>query len=540
MLIVIELSVWRHRSGVFFGVQFRLYVFFYWRLFIMKRALSITMCLMIVLNAFGITPNITAAETEVSQTGASNGITGDCTWKLDDNGTLTISGNGAMEDYYIANQYYAPFMSQSIKKVIIENGVTHIGDGAFSGCKNVERVIIPNSVTSIGENAFQSCSSLIEIAIPNSVTMIGGEAFSYCRKLSNIEISDSVESIGWRAFYDTAWYNSQPDGLIYLDKIVYECKYHNGDDCPENLIIKDGTVLIAGGAFYSCDKLTDIMIPNSIKAIGCYAFSCCTGITEITIPESVTRIDSNAFANCYSLSNITIPESVISIGDYAFSCCENLTSITIPKSVVNIDNNAFSGCKNLTSVTISDSLKSIGNFAFSDCKKLKSVTLPASITNIGSYSFGYYDNSNWYTSVSVEMVKYNDFTIYGYENTEAEKYAKANEITFVSISDNTNPTLSTEPTTPTIPEHTEPTTPTIPEIILLLGDVDGDKAVTIIDATYIQRSLASIPIPFEMDSYVADTDGDGTVTILDATYIQRWLANLKSNELIGTNLISYG
>ena len=122
----------------------------------------------------------------------------------------------------------------------------------------------------------------------------------------------------------------------------------------------------------------------------------------------------------------------------------------------------------------------------------------------------FYDSANWYDrnmSIKKNDVEYNYFNL-DYVGSGAQEATEA-------------PTEAEKPTEPIEPSD------------LILGDVDGDKAVSIIDATYIQRKLADIAIPFALNETVADTDNDGSVTILDATYIQRWLADLPSNESIG-------
>ena len=133
--------------------------------------------------------------------------------------------------------------------------------------------------------------------------------------------------------------------------------------------------------------------------------------------------------------------------------------------------------------------------------KLNSIVIPASVKRIGDHAIGYDTTTYGYS------YKHNDFIIYGYSHTAAEKYAKANEFTFISLGD-------------------------IPGVVYLLGDADGDGEVTILDATAIQRNLVSLPVD-EYISEAADADGDNEVSILDATAIQRWLVSLPSNDEIG-------
>ena len=134
-------------------------------------------------------------------------------------------------------------------------------------------------------------------------------------------------------------------------------------------------------------EYTTYNIPQGITAIGNSAFFCCDSLISVAIPDSVTTIGGSAFYYCESLRSITIPDSVTSIGDSAFSECYSLTSVIIPGSVTSIGASAFSWCKSLTSITIPDSVTSIGASAFSWCKSLTSVTIPDSVTSIDKDAF---------------------------------------------------------------------------------------------------------------------------------------------------------
>ena len=256
-----------------------------------------------------------------------DGTCGDnLTWTLNTkDSTLTISGTGEMTDYDFSSS--APWKDYTIyiKYVTLPDGLTSIGDWAFSGCEGLTSVTIPNSVTSIGARAFSSCKGLTSVTIGNSVTEIGWGVFEGCSSLTSITISNSVKSIGERAF-------------------AY------------------------------CSSLTSITIPNSVTSIGESVFEGCEGLTSVTLGDSVTSIGSYVFADCSGLTSITIPNSVTSIGDYAFSGCSGLTSITIPNSVTSIGNQAFRSCTGLTSVTLGNSVTSIGEDAFDNCSKVREVT----------------------------------------------------------------------------------------------------------------------------------------------------------------------
>ena len=165
----------------------------------------------------------------------------------------------------------------NIPKKVTYNGtdynVTSIGHSAFYQCRSMTSITIPNSVTSIGDNAFYDCFKLTSIDIPNSVTSIGDNAFYDCFKLTSIDIPNSVMSIGSYAFDNTVWYDNQPDGLVYAGKVAYKYKGTMPDNT--NITLEEGTLGIAGNAFYDCDGLISVTIPNSLKSIGNYAFYGC-------------------------------------------------------------------------------------------------------------------------------------------------------------------------------------------------------------------------------------------------------------------------
>ena len=277
------------------------------------------------------------------------------TWELYQDGTLYIKGSGAMSDYSISSDandtsfcsapWYASHRSD-IQTVIIEDGITRIGEHAFTYCSAMHSVSIPDSVTEIGAEAFAGCSSLESVTIPDGVTKIGSAAFESCGSLKSVTIPSSVTTIG-------EW------------------------------------------AFFGCDSLESVTIPGSVTEIGDWAFSDCGSLKSVTIPDSVTTIGEQAFSGCASLESVTIPGSVTEIGDWAFSDCGSLKSVTIPDSVTTIGEQAFSGCASLESVTIQGSVTEIGKDAFFFCSALKSVTISRNCT-VGQGAFDSGVQINYY------------------------------------------------------------------------------------------------------------------------------------------------
>lgn len=157
----------------------------------------------------------------------------------------------------------------------------------------------------------------------------------------------------------------------------------------KKVYISEGVTSIGKAAFYECDSLTDITIPNSVISTGTHAFFSCINLATIVLPNGLTSVSDFMFANCNSLVSITIPDGVTSIGKNAFPYCWNLTSISIPDSVTSIGNDAFYGCHSLTGITLPSSITSIGDSTLGFCNSLTNIIIPNSVTSIGEYAFSY-------------------------------------------------------------------------------------------------------------------------------------------------------
>ncbi len=222
----------------------------------------------------------------------------DVYWALDDEGTLTISGSGAMQDYTAET---SPFHEKSFSRVIIEEGVTSVGSYAFYDCSALNSVTLPQGMTGIGDSAFRLCWNLNSIEIPAGVTAICQYAFSGCTALREAILPDGLISIGNYAFN--------------------KCSRLSSITLPE------GVTIIGDAAFRNCKSLSGIVIPGSVTSIGAVAFSGCSGLTSISIPDGITGIGRYTFYGCGSLTDISIPDSVTSIGSYAFDGCDSLQTV---------------------------------------------------------------------------------------------------------------------------------------------------------------------------------------------------------------------
>ena len=435
------------------------------------------------------------------------------TWTLDPDGTLTISGTGAMKDYDNGDNPSPVYNNSDVKKIVIEDGVTSIGNWVFSDCSGLISITIPNSVTSIGdfafyyctsltsitipdnvtsigEAAFGNCNSLPSITIPDGVTSIGNYAFSFCQKLASVTIPDSVTIIGERAFSDCSSLTS-----ITIPDSVTSIEYYAFSDCSSltSLTIPNSVTSIGDSAFNACSSLTSLTIPNSVTSIGEGAFYACSSLTSITIPNSVTSIGEGAFYACSSLTSITIPDSVTRIGDYAFKNCSNLTSITIPDSVTSIGYATFAGCSSLTSITIPDSVTSIGESAFSNCSSLQTISLSCKST-LKRSDFG--DQADL-VSYALHTLKKTEAKAATYAENGNKAYWTCEHCGKYFLSDDTNPETATA---------VELSETVIPALVQVATTTTPIKCVYGQDMNKI-----------DLRDYVKNTDVVGEVTVKVAT-----------------------
>lgn len=373
------------------------------------------------------------------------------TWTYDTStGTLTISGTGDMDNYeYISNGLYnRPWeeFRHEIKKVIISDGVTSVGESAFYKLAQLHTVEMADSVTVIGKSAFSGCDKLTDVVIGDGVETIGVAAFASCPNLANVTIPDTVTTFGNNAFNSCTslkdvYYLGTEEQWTDIKKssssisgdslsratIHYLGSYESASGtCGDNLTwtfdVQTRTLTISGaGAMYDYDNeenkypwngyryaIEDIVISNGATTIGNYAFYDFKNVKSIRILADLTSIGDNAFYNCASLAAIDIPDTVTSIGQYAFYKCGSLESITIPDGVTEIKRETFAYCKNLKDVTFPDGLKEIKYGAFYECDSLTTVVIPEGVTALYNAVFYKCDNL---TTVTIP----NSVTIIGWD-----------------------------------------------------------------------------------------------------------------------------
>ncbi len=292
-------------------------------------------------------------------------------WTLDDEGTLTLNGSGAMADCAVSE---VPWEHSYVESVVINDGITSIGAWVFSNHRGLTNVTIHSDVTSIGEYAFNGCYLLETIILPDTLVTISDTALGNCPSLSTfvVDVNNPVFS--------------SLDGNLFNKEKTTLIQYARGKTM-DTYIVRDTVTQIGASAFYLCENLKTVTLPNGIVAIGDRAFFCCSNLNSINIPDSVTSIGDSAFYCCYALSNISIPDGVTSIGDSAFYSCSSLSSINIPNSVTSIGDSAFYNCNSLSSINLPDGVTSIGDSVFFYCSNLSSINIPDGVTSIGDSAF---------------------------------------------------------------------------------------------------------------------------------------------------------
>ena len=393
-----------------------------------KKFLSVLLAFIMIVSIIPIS-NITASA-------APSGACGDnLTWIFSEKtGTLTISGTGDMYDYSNMERPWERH-GKSITEIVINEGVTSIGNCAFSNLLYVMDVNVSDSVTTIGDRAFAFCFYLPSIVIPENVKSIGCRAFEFCQEITSIVIPDSVEEIADRAFWychsledvtigdgvtkigedvfaycdslisvtvngNNQYYSSDENGVLFDKDKTTLLKYPAGNPST-SYVIPEGVTTIADSAFHICSELINISIPDSVTFIGDLVFYDCENLVSVVIPKGVTFIGDSAFSSCLALKKFTVDSD-----NKYFSNDENgvlfnkdktilvkypsgneRTSYIIPDSVTRISHYAFAFSESLVNIVIPDSVEVIDYGAFSNCINLASIKIPDSVVSIETYAF---------------------------------------------------------------------------------------------------------------------------------------------------------
>lgn len=260
--------------------------------------------------------------------------------------------------------------------------------------------IIPESVTDISRNAFYACELLTSIRIPSGVVDVANVSFFFCDRLNHLDVAPgntqlkSVDGVIYStdesliAKYPpgkTGPYSILPSATLIGDYAFYDCEGLTEISMP------DGLTTIGGSAFGFCMRLTEVVLPESVTSIASYAFRSCHYMTSINLPHGLQRINDDTFSGCYSLLEIDIPASVTELGRNAFSRCDGLRTVHLHDGITLIEYGCFSYCTNLESINIPQGIETIDYRVFSNCDSLQMMVIPSSVTEILGSAFSYSD-----------------------------------------------------------------------------------------------------------------------------------------------------
>lgn len=387
---------------------------------------------------------------------------------------------------------YSFCYKNTIKEVIIPEGIVCIENEAFSGCDSIISIKLPDGLKSIGNRAFFNCKSLATVELPESLINIDSEAFAQCESLCSIDLPENLETLGEKAFSETGLTHitiprtvtnvgermlykcrslssidvetgnstfESAEGVLFNKQnnslVCYPCAYpftiytipewvktiedyaFSGSVLLKTIEVPEGVISIGTFAFADCEALTDVHLPNTLVNIPTGAFLSCKSLINTLLPEKLEKIGSAAFMECDSLKSISIPETVTLIGDTAFALCRSLNMVSIPNGITRIENNVFYGCSSLQQVILPESVTRIGYGSFSG-SGIISITLPKTLEIIGSKAFmGCSALSEIVVPESVRMIEEDAFegcsdnmNITVSSESYAEKFCKRNRIKY--------------------------------------------------------------------------------------------------------------
>ena len=301
-------------------------------------------------------------------------------------GELRIAGRGYMSDYSSGT---VPWKAESLKKVIVCEGIKSVGAYSFYKQAGLETVKLPQSLASIGKYAFNGCTSLIEADLSEKVTLIGNYAFMGCSSLVKVTLENTeIMQVPTACF----------SGCSSLRKIKFPTTVtviatEAFKDCVAlgDLELHEGIREIGSGAFWNCDKLTTIKIPRSLRSVGRSnykgPFADCDNLTSATFGAKTRAIPDYLFGGCIALEKVVLQDTITEIGDYGFYNCTSLINMELSERMTIIGYGAFYGCTALEEVVWNDDLQTIEAYAFYNCSKLSNVEFTELFTVVNDYTF---------------------------------------------------------------------------------------------------------------------------------------------------------
>lgn len=364
----------------------------------------------------------------------------------------------------------------------VPSTVTAIANSAFYGCFRLTSITLPETVSEIGSNAFRACTALSAINIPDIITEIKNGTFHGCSSLKSIAIPSGVTSIGDYAFY--------------------YCRNLAGIQLPPAL------ESIGDFAFCTCYLLPRVVIPEGVKSIGARAFESCQSIASFSLPSTVETIGAGILRGCTNLPAIDLSASnthfttdngvLLDIDKTRLICCPGKWrgDYEVPSTVKVIDEYAFYLCKGLSSVLLPEGLTTIRNAAFTNCTSLQTMTLPSTLLTIGKSTFVGCNGLQSVTSRAINppIIAQEAFSSTAYSlplyisGKSASKYRAADYWKNF-------------------------------EILKLIGDVNQDGEVTVVDVMMLVNHIAGSSAAEAFDKVLGDMNYDNEITVVDVMSI---------------------
>lgn len=328
------------------------------------------------------------------------------TWVLTTDGTLILSGTGAVAAY--ENRKDTPWRDYNyqILQLEVQKGITSVG--GFRYCFTLQEVSLPEGLISLDEFAFMDCQKLQEIRLPKSLKTLGRGTFAGCHALPEIELPEDLETVGEGALMNCLSLTS-----VVIPASVTEMgdRPFSGDWALKTVEIKGNVPRLSSSSFHECDALQEVLITGSVgtigdeafrdldslervqiasglKTIGKRAFWLCDNLTTVSLPDGVTSIGEEAFKECSSLTTINLPNSITTIGKDAFYRTKLTGPLNIPSSLVSLGDNAFHGCGGITGTLLfPGALENISKNAFAGCAGVEEIILPRGVLTISDGAF---------------------------------------------------------------------------------------------------------------------------------------------------------
>jgi len=481
-------------------------------------------------------------------------------WEYDvETYTLTIKGTGAIPDSFPGQHPWDDVVETKITKIVVEEGITSIGEYGFARMREVAEVVLPSTVESMSNYVFHQCNELKTLTLPPLEAINAGLLDgSY---VENLILPEGVKVIGQRAFASNNRLKSVslPETLERIEIGAF-----SGCIAIEDITLPESLTYIGGDAFSCCEALKTINIPEGVEKINDLTFYACENLEEIILPENIDLNSWAAFDGCEKLCDedgylilndalllytaevnaeefvvpdgvkfvgclfrgsdgwgygvepevvckkVVFPDSVEAIADYAFSYNSKVEEIVLSDNIKVITDETFYNCTNLKKINLPENLETLGKNAFANCAKLESITIPAGVVELCE---GAFENCTELKEITIgKSVEKIDVNVFSECMNLTKVHYMGNEKQWnnIDVADGNDVLLTADIT--------------FEELLKLIGDADGDGEITAADALVLKKYFAGIVTLEDINIELADAFEDGKINAKDLLMIRKLLA----------------